>query len=404
MSHCKVKNTNFDDYEINEKLGYGRFSTVWSASKNGSPFAIKIYRSGVSFEKYFENEMKVLNKIKDAARESNARGHSIILHHEDKKYPSDFGIHNCIVFPRFHCSLSKLLRSDGNLKIPVAEKIMKDIFAGLEYLHSIDIIHTDIKPENILTDIVPCDTGPPTIKITIADLGSSAIKGEKRVSSAVGTVIYSAPEIIKKNEFDEKIDIWSAFVTFFKMITGTYLFDVDSDCNLDYGFAKVRDMRKEESESEEDESGGEMCSKSDCDCTESNTDCESNASDGSDGSDASDGSNDTSNDTSNSASDSASNLSTESERRSVAYHFALIVNLLGAPSKEFVRDNATEFFDNNATVIGYENLKPMTLGIFLKKNFHFENPSAIEKYLLAGLRFNPHERISAKDARTLTIQ
>lgn len=84
------------------------------------------------------------------------------------------------------------------------------IIKGLEYLHNNNILHRDIKPQNILlhNDI-----------IKICDFGfSKKIKDNDLISTFCGSPLYMAPEILKYNEYTDKADIWSLGVILYELI------------------------------------------------------------------------------------------------------------------------------------------------------------------------------------------
>lgn len=102
--------------------------------------------------------------------------------------------------------LYSLLQSVKKKKVYVNEEIIWDVASqtllGLEYLHSKQIIHRDIKLLNLFM------TKDKTIKI--GDMGMSKhVEEGEMIISRVGTPLYIAPELVKKEKYDYKIDIWS---------------------------------------------------------------------------------------------------------------------------------------------------------------------------------------------------
>lgn len=93
-------------------------------------------------------------------------------------------------------------------------KILYQILAGIEYLHSLGIAHRDLKPSNILI------TKDKVVKII--DFGlSNMYKSGYRLRSPVGSPSYAAPELIQnKNYCPLEIDIWSYGIIMFVMLTG----------------------------------------------------------------------------------------------------------------------------------------------------------------------------------------
>lgn len=101
---------------------------------------------------------------------------------------------------------------------PLEEKMVKNIFfdmiSGIQHLHSNHIIHRDIKLENLLMD----DSG--TVKITDfgAALDTVNCKNPDEFSVICGTREYMAPEMLKENNYDTKVDIWSCGVVLYELL------------------------------------------------------------------------------------------------------------------------------------------------------------------------------------------
>ncbi|CAO0797355.1 unnamed protein product [Mucor circinelloides] len=104
--------------------------------------------------------------------------------------------------------------------------LIQQLFAGLDYLHDRDIIHCDLKPQNIL--LSERYTNRP--RLIIADFGHSTYKSSKPKTwpESWGTYEYHAPEMVKLQEFSDKIDSWAAGMIFYEMLTGKHPFDCGS--------------------------------------------------------------------------------------------------------------------------------------------------------------------------------
>lgn len=110
---------------------------------------------------------------------------------------------------------------DGKLTDIVALELIIQILKTLTYLHNEkNIAHRDIKPENFLVSI---ENGEPKIKLI--DFGFACfINPQKKMNENLGTLTYSAPEIINRDPYTEKVDIWAAGILFFNMLTGSQPF------------------------------------------------------------------------------------------------------------------------------------------------------------------------------------
>ncbi|GLV43041.1 SR Protein Kinase [Carabus blaptoides fortunei] len=149
-----------DRYKVIRKLGWGHFSTVWLCedTTNRKYVAIKVVKSASSFMETAIDEIKLLKWSRCGDPSDVKRGKTVLLL-DDFRIKSINGTHICMVFEVLGKSLLHLIvqNSYHGLPVPVIKAIIRQVIEGLDYLHTkCDIIHTDIKPENIL--LVP-DSG-----------------------------------------------------------------------------------------------------------------------------------------------------------------------------------------------------------------------------------------------------
>lgn len=155
-------------YTIVRKLGWGNFSTVWLAydSLRECHVAIKIVRSSKIFRHAALDEVKILQKVRESSDLHPGKKHIVeMLDHFTHYGPN--GEHICMVFEVLGESVLGLLarfrkyqhkksaeQCFGGLPIPLARQISKQILIALDYLHrECGLIHTDLKPENVLIEI-----------------------------------------------------------------------------------------------------------------------------------------------------------------------------------------------------------------------------------------------------------
>jgi serine/threonine protein kinase len=101
------------------------------------------------------------------------------------------------------------------------QTISKQILIGLEYIHSLKMIHCDLKPENILIKSISKS------QVKIIDFGSSCFIHD-HLSNYMQSRSYRAPEVILGLSYDYKIDIWSLGCIIAELFTGNVLFQNDS--------------------------------------------------------------------------------------------------------------------------------------------------------------------------------
>jgi len=255
---------SFNDgkYKIEAKLGWGHFSTVWLAHDThfNRQVAIKIVKSAHHYSDAARDEIKILQK----ATSSDPHNESCIIRLLDHyEIEGPHGLHVCMVFEKVGCNLLTLIRmyKYKGLPIPLVRIIAKQILIGVEFLHRCLIIHTDLKPENLLLVSTPkivkkfkeseaqfedgdanktplldgtnwtedelLETYGDSSKIKIVDLGN-ACWTYKHFTDDVQTRQYRAPEVILGARYECAIDIWSIACIIFELLTGDLLFEPKS--------------------------------------------------------------------------------------------------------------------------------------------------------------------------------
>eukprot|EP00831_Metopus_contortus_P006457 TRINITY_DN12472_c0_g1_i7.p1 TRINITY_DN12472_c0_g1~~TRINITY_DN12472_c0_g1_i7.p1 ORF type:complete len:117 (+),score=20.21 TRINITY_DN12472_c0_g1_i7:167-517(+) len=98
-----------------------------------------------------------------------------------------------------------------------SEMCIRDrLISALEYCHKYKIAHRDIKPENLVLDGESLDCNAKVI-----DFGRSKIlQANDKLLEFAGSLLYIAPEILNREEYDEKCDIWSAGVILYLLLGG----------------------------------------------------------------------------------------------------------------------------------------------------------------------------------------
>lgn len=144
-------------YTVVQKLGWGHFSTVWLSRDNqtGKHVALKVVRSASHYTETALDEIKLLKKIVDANHDHPGREHVVsLLDSFEHRGPN--GLHICMVFEVLGENLLGLIKrwNHRGIPMPLVKQITKQVLLGLDYLHrECGIIHTDLKPENVLIEI-----------------------------------------------------------------------------------------------------------------------------------------------------------------------------------------------------------------------------------------------------------
>ncbi|OAD76332.1 hypothetical protein PHYBLDRAFT_11687, partial [Phycomyces blakesleeanus NRRL 1555(-)] len=144
-------------YLIVRKLGWGHFSTVWLAKdmKLDRHVALKIVKSASHYTESALEEIKILERVKAADLDAPGREYiAQLLDHFWLVGPN--GKHMCMAFEVLGQSLLSVIKRYRYKGIPahIVRRIAKQVLQGLDYLHrECGIIHTDLKPENVLVCI-----------------------------------------------------------------------------------------------------------------------------------------------------------------------------------------------------------------------------------------------------------
>jgi len=148
---------NDGKYTIIRKLGWGHFSTVWLSRDNatGKHVALKVVRSAAHYTETALDEIKLLNKVVQAKPDHPGRKHVVSLL-DSFNHKGPHGMHVCMVFEVLGENLLGLIKrwNHRGIPMPLVKQIAKQVLLGLDYLHrECGIIHTDLKPENVLIEI-----------------------------------------------------------------------------------------------------------------------------------------------------------------------------------------------------------------------------------------------------------
>ncbi|XP_051508433.1 SRSF protein kinase 1a isoform X1 [Myxocyprinus asiaticus] len=155
--HVKIGDLFNGKYHVIRKLGWGHFSTVWLAwDIQGKRFvAMKVVKSAEHYTETAVDEIKLLRSVRNTDPDDPNR-EMVVQLLDDFKISGINGTHVCMVFEVLgHHLLKWIIKSNyQGLPLPCVKSIIQQVLQGLDYLHTkCQIIHTDIKPENILMSV-----------------------------------------------------------------------------------------------------------------------------------------------------------------------------------------------------------------------------------------------------------
>jgi serine/threonine protein kinase len=221
--------TLLEKYRIKNFIAEGSIATVWSAENieaNNSKVAVKhisFADASVELLKRTCREIKLLKFLSDYDQ-------IITLYDVVGYMDSDNNniVEVFLVLEYMQEDLSYYIKHSPVLSLDTVKKITAQILTGLYIIHKQDIIHRDIKPQNILL------TMKPEIQAKLGDFGTgrfvtSASKFNVSALLEVSTIYYCAPEgLLNPNSYGTSVDIWALGCIVYEMITQKALLTIQN--------------------------------------------------------------------------------------------------------------------------------------------------------------------------------
>ncbi len=204
-----------DRYEVLEKIGTGGMSDVYKAKdhKLNRFVAVKILK-----QEFSEND-NFVSKFRVEAQAAAGLMHPNIVNVYD--VGDENGIYYIVMELVEGITLKKYIEKKSRLTVKEAVSIAIQVAMGLEAAHNNNIIHRDIKPQNIIIS----KEG----KVKVTDFGiAKAATSNTITSNVMGSVHYTSPEQARGGYSDAKSDIYSLGITLYEMLTGRVPFNGDT--------------------------------------------------------------------------------------------------------------------------------------------------------------------------------
>lgn len=199
-------------YEVISRIGSGGMADVYKAKdlKLNRLVAVKVLKQE------FRADKKFISKFRSEAQAAAGLSHPNIVNVFD--VGNDDNIYFIVMELVEGITLKDYITKKGKLSIKEATSIAIQVSLGLEAAHARNIVHRDIKPQNI---IISTDG-----KVKLSDFGIARVASSNTISSnAMGSVHYSSPEQVRGGYSDAKSDIYSLGITLYEMVTGRVPFD-----------------------------------------------------------------------------------------------------------------------------------------------------------------------------------
>ena len=228
MDDIAEGSTLMDRYLILKKLGKGGFGKVYKAVDllDKSEVAVKVSYGGGSVKEWNVLEAQILKAIQSVDSPSR----NLVVSMKDSYEFDDCVI---LVLELMSHDFLKSIEHDKALdSLETVSKYGKQMLEFLCFMSQVDVIHGDIKPENILMD-------EETKEIKFADFGMAHCPWSPFKKRSIQTLFYKAPEVLLGHDYDSSVDTWSVGCVLVECLTTIPLFCVKDKLELMRNIARI---------------------------------------------------------------------------------------------------------------------------------------------------------------------
>ncbi|KAI3949209.1 hypothetical protein MKW92_041663 [Papaver armeniacum] len=218
------------DYIVGKQIGSGSFSFVWHGRHrvHGQEVAIKeiiMDRLSKKLQESLVSEIVILKNI------NHPKHHPIARHHRGR-------IHLILEYCKGG-DLSMHIQRKGKVAEATAKHFMQQLAAGLQILRQNNVIHRDLKPQNLLLT-----TNDDQAVLKIADFGfARSLQPRGLAETLCGSPLYMAPEIMQFQKYDAKADLWSVGVILYQLVIGKTPFTGNNQIQLLQNIMKSKELQ-----------------------------------------------------------------------------------------------------------------------------------------------------------------
>ena len=222
-----------EEQECPEEIGHGAYSKVYKATLRSDPeqiFAVKyVSIKRLTGLRGSEKAKQILKEVRRGVKVLQNLSHPNIISIEDC-FESSTAI--CVVLEYAPGGeLYNHIVQRGFLTEREASNFVRQVVLATKFMHEQNVVHRDLKPENLVLGKVP--EGDEEISLKIIDFGFSRVITAPAMNSFVGTLNYVAPEILLRNDYDNKVDIWSIGCITYVLLVGYLPFDREANHGAD---------------------------------------------------------------------------------------------------------------------------------------------------------------------------
>ena len=230
--HKTYPETKINFYLYGRQIGQGAFGKVNLGLNvlTGRVVAIKSFKS--SEEKFKSNMKKILYETNLMKRLNHPNITKILEVFHDEGYM-------LIIMEYINGgNLFSFVKKRRKLSEKTAKFLFRQIIQGIKYIHSQNIVHRDIKLENIIIDFNN------NVKICDFGIGKILKHSDELINEKCGTPMYMAPEIILSNNSKAykgfPIDIWASGITLYIMLTGSLPYNISDKSKEEFSLKKMK--------------------------------------------------------------------------------------------------------------------------------------------------------------------
>ena len=206
-------------YEVISKIGAGGMADVYK----GKDHMLNRYVAIKILKKEFKEDENFVRKFRSEAQAAAGLIHPNVVNVYD--VGEDRGLYYMVMELVEGITLKEYIDKKGRISHKETISIAIQMCTGIGVAHAANIIHRDIKPQNI---IISKDG-----KVKVTDFGIAKATTSNTISSnAMGSVHYTSPEQARGGFSDQKSDIYSIGITLYEMVTGQVPFDGDSTVSV----------------------------------------------------------------------------------------------------------------------------------------------------------------------------